>query len=234
MSIDLNFWKYKKDIYLDNTAVYQTVCCDNKEMEGLEPLPTEHILKETAAAFSDWTAPDSFHYESGEHGSFQISVTPQSVRFDCGAMELADMKRFSKVMSKFGCPLYDPQLGARFDILEVFLIDEAGEYREEVEQEISRLLPHFEIITRVAGWEDYMRISKTLPHIHYSAIIHRAKTLTKATSFMAFGKAWTNRPCQCKTAQLADAQKAHPLLAELLKKSIGRAVEDFLGRTYYS
>ncbi len=233
MSIDLNFWKYQKDICLDNAAVYQKACCDNEKMEGLEVLPIEDILKEVANAFPGWNPLDRFTYESKEHGSFQISTTPQTVRFDCSSMVQADMKRFSAIMSKFGCPLYDPQQGVRFDIIDVFLIDEAGGYQPEAEEEISRLLPHFKIKTQTATWAEYERLSKTLPHVNYSAIIHRAKTITKVTSFMAFGNAWANRPCQCKTAQLEDSEKAHALLAELLKKSIGRVVGDFLERTYY-
>ncbi len=233
MSIDLNFWKYQKDKYLDNAAVYQKACCDNEEMEGLEILPTEDILKEIANAFADWTALDPFNYENKKHGSFQISTTPQTVRFDCYSMEQADMKRLSTVMSGFGCPLYDPQQRIRFDKIKVFLIDEASEYRAEVEQEISRLLPHLEIITQSMDWEEYAHIPKRLTYVNYSATIHRAKTITKVISFMFFGNAWANRPCQCKTAQLEDSEKAHALLAELLKKSIGRVVGDFLGKTYY-
>ena len=130
MSIDLNFWKYQKDTYLDNAAVYQKACCDNEQVEGLEALPIEDILKETASAFHDWNGLDVFNYEEREgQGAFQISATPQTVRFDCYSMKQADMKRFSAVMSKFGCPLYDPQLGVRFDKIAAFLIDGAGEYK---------------------------------------------------------------------------------------------------------
>ncbi len=69
------------------------------------------------------------HYCGEERGSFQISTMPQTVRFDCYSVEAADMKRFSSVLAKFGCPLYDPQQDVRFDKLYAFLIDEAGEYR---------------------------------------------------------------------------------------------------------
>ena len=233
MSIDLNFWKYKKDIYLDNAAVYQRACCDHEEIEGLELLPVEDVLRAAAGAFPDWSALDPFNYESKDRGSFQISTTSQTVRFDCYSMEQADMKRFSAVMSGFGCPLYDPQQNVRFDKIAVFLIDEAGEYKAQAEQEISRLLPRLEMTAQTVSWEEYERLSKTLPQVNYSAIIHRAKSLTKVTSFMAFGNGWTNRPCQCKTALLEDGEKARPLLEELLKKSIGRVVGDFLERTYY-
>ncbi len=115
----------------------------------------------------------------------------------------------------------------------IFLVDEAGSYQAQTEQEFSRLLPRLEITTHLGTWEEYATLSKTLQHIHYNAIIHRAKTLTKVTSFMRFGNAWTNRPCQCKTALLSDQEQASALLEELLIKSIQRVVADFLERTYY-
>jgi len=233
MSVDLNFWKYQKGVDLDSATVYQNACCNNKMIEGLEALPIEDILKETAAAFPEWDCLDPYNYEREEYGSFQISTTPQTVRFDCYSMKQADMKRFSEVLSKFGCPLYDPQQGVRFDKISVLLIDEAGEYQKQAEQELSRLLPRLELVTQVINWEEYVRLSQTPAHIQYDAIIHRAKTLTKVTSFMRFGSAWASRPCQCKTAQLTDEEQARQLLGELLQKSIERVVKDFLDRTYY-
>lgn len=234
MSIDLNFWKYQNNVYLDHAAVYQKACCNQESVEGLEVLPVEDILKEIAAAFPEWDVLDPFNYEKKEgQGSFQISTTPQTVRFDCYSMEQADMKRFSVLMSKFECSLYDPQQGVRFDKMIAFLIDEAGEYKTQIEDTFSRLLPRLEVETRVTNWDDYVRRSKEIPHIQYNAIIHRAKTLTKVTSYMQFGSAWANRPCQCKTAQLADKEEASRLLGELLQKSIERVVNDFRERTYY-
>lgn len=233
MSIDLDFWKYRSGVYLDNAMVYQKACCDNEQVEGLEPLPIDAILKETAAVFHEWTSLDPFNYEREGLGSFQISTTSQTVRFDCYSMKRADMKRFSSILSKFGCPLYDPQQGVRFDKLCAFLVDEAGEYKTQVEQAFSRLLPRLELSTQVVTWNEYVQFSKTLKHVQYDAGIHRAKTMTKVTSFMRFGNAWANRPCQCKTAQLSDKDQARQLLGELLQKSMERVVNDFLERTYY-
>ena len=233
MSVDLSFWKYRSGFYLDNAMVYQKACCDNEQVEGLEHLPIDAILKDTAVAFHEWTSLDPFNYESKGLGSFQISTTSQTVRFDCYSMEQADMKRFSSILSKFGCPLYDPQQGVRFDKLCAFLVDEAGEYKTQVEQIFSRLLPRLEFSTQVVTWDEYVQLSKTLKHIQYNAVIHRAKTMTKVTSFMQFGNSWANRPCQCKTAQLSDKDQTRQLLGELLQKSIERVVKDFLERTYY-
>lgn len=234
MSIDLNFWKYQKGVSVDPAAVYQNACCHHETVEGLELLPVDTILNEIADAFHDWHSLDAYNYEKKEGpGSFQISTTPQTIRFDCYSMEQADMKRFSAVLSKFNCPLYDPQLGVRFDKMAVFLIGEAGEYKTQIEQSLSRLLPRLQQITQAVTWEEYVSLSKTNRHIEYNAIVHRAKTQTKVTSFMKFGSAWANRPCQCKTAQLKDADTTRQLLEELLQKSIERVVGDFLARTYY-
>ena len=93
--------------------------------------------------------------------------------------------------------------------------------------------PGLEAATQVVTWDEYVRLSKEIDHIIYNAVIHRAKTVTKVTSFMQFGNAWANRPCQCKTAQLDAREEAGQSLEELLQKPIGRVVDDFLERTYY-
>ena len=38
------------------------------------------------------------------------------------------------VAERFGCPLYDPGQRVRFDKIAVLLIDEAGEYKMQVER----------------------------------------------------------------------------------------------------
>ena len=133
-------------------------------------------------------------------------------------------------------------------------LDNAAVYKKACgeQEEVGGLeiLPIGEILERIAasfaGWIPLDRFHyekkegagsfqiSTIPHIHYNAVIHRAKTQTKATSFMRFGRGWANRPCQCKTAQLADKDTARRLLQELLQKSIGRVTADFLRRTYYA
>lgn len=234
MSIDLNFWKYKGNVNLDHAVIYQKACCDNEEMEELETLPVEDILKEITSAFHEWNTLDLFNYEQkAGQGSFQIAATPQVIRVDCYSMTQADIKRFSSIMSKFGCPLYDPQQGVRFDKIMIFLRGEVSEYRAFVECEISRLLPHLEIETQIVDWDELVNLSKTFSCIQYNAYIHRAKTLTKVISSMKFGKFEPKRPCQCKTVLLADKKQESQLLVELLQKSIGRVVNDFLEMTYY-
>ncbi len=114
MSVDLDFWRYKEGAAHDNDKVYRLACCDGETVEGLEDLPIEDILKKTASVFSDWNALSENIYEKDD-ASFEISVTPQIVRFDCYGVSEDDMNRFIDIMADFGCPLYDPQISTRFD-----------------------------------------------------------------------------------------------------------------------
>ncbi|TPN82877.1 hypothetical protein [Aquimarina algicola] len=116
MSYDLDFWKYKKGIYLDNQEVYEK-CSDAQTIDGLEDLPIESILRDVQKEFTSWKMNDSnidFENPNG-NGSFQIFTTKQFVRFDCYRMSGEDMNRIIDIMYEFGCPLYDPQVPQRYD-----------------------------------------------------------------------------------------------------------------------
>ncbi len=115
MSIDLDFWKYKDGVYLDNQDVYERACCDGEEIEGLEMLPIADIMKRVEQVFSDWERPIETHFEHKRRGSIEIFTTPQAVRFDCYGLEIDDLNRIIDIMLEFDCPLYDPQVSERFD-----------------------------------------------------------------------------------------------------------------------
>lgn len=51
MSMDLSFWKYKKDAVHDDTRVYELACCNGEVVEGLENLPIEEIIKKLLSSF---------------------------------------------------------------------------------------------------------------------------------------------------------------------------------------
>jgi hypothetical protein len=116
MSYDLDFWKYKKGIYLDNQDVYEK-CSDEHIVAGLEDLPIESILKDIQKEFINWKPEESdIDFENPDgNGAFQIFTTKQFVRFDCYGMEGVDMNRIIDVMTKYECPLYDPQVTERYD-----------------------------------------------------------------------------------------------------------------------
>lgn len=72
--------------------------------------------KKLPPAFSDWNSQeDGTFFEKEGHGAFQISTTPQTIRFDCYGMSEADLNALMDVPLDFGCPLYDPQISTRFD-----------------------------------------------------------------------------------------------------------------------
>ena len=114
MSYDLNFWKYKKDVYLDNQAVYKK-CSEEENVDGLENLPIDDIITDIDKEFADWTIKSNDYENPKGKGTFQILTTPQFVRFDCYGMEGEDMNRIIDVMIKYECPLYDPQVPQRYD-----------------------------------------------------------------------------------------------------------------------
>ncbi|MGL1935705.1 MAG: hypothetical protein OCD01_11825 [Fibrobacterales bacterium] len=116
MSYDLNFWKYKKEVYLDNQDVYEK-CSEELIVDGLEELPIGAIILKTKEEFKDWIIDDSgvdFENQASD-GAFQISTTRQFLRFDCYGMNGSDMNRIIEVMITFDCPLYDPQVPKRYD-----------------------------------------------------------------------------------------------------------------------
>ena len=116
MSMDLDFWKYKANVPHDHEKVYERAVCEGELLEELESLPVDEILKKVAAAFSDWNSQkDGTFFEKEGHGAFQISTTPQTIRFDCYGMSEADLNALMDAPLDFGCPLYDPQISTRFD-----------------------------------------------------------------------------------------------------------------------
>ena len=116
MGYDLNFWKYKKDVYLDNQDTY-IKCSEKGLVDGLEDLPIETIIKDIQQKFANWKMEGSnidFENPDGK-GAFGISTTKQFVRFDCYGMEGEDMNQIIEVMVTYNCPLYDPQVPQRYD-----------------------------------------------------------------------------------------------------------------------
>jgi hypothetical protein len=114
MSYDLSFWKQRTSVTLDPQSVYERLS-NGEAVDGLEDLPVDQITARIAEEFSDgWDRLEPANWESGE-GAFQVSTTPQSFRVDCSGLEGEDMNRFIDIGLEFGCPLYDPQTGVRFE-----------------------------------------------------------------------------------------------------------------------
>jgi hypothetical protein len=114
MGYDLSFWKQRPTMKIDPQNTYERLS-EGERVEGLEDLPISPILARIGEVFSDgWEQLDAYNWESAR-GSFQVSTTPQSFRIDCYGMEGEDMNHFIDIGTEFGCPLYDPQTGVRFE-----------------------------------------------------------------------------------------------------------------------
>jgi hypothetical protein len=114
MSYDLNFWRYKPGVSLDHQSVYDRLC-DGVAIDGLEDLPIDQMARRVREVFSDWQRLDEVTFEGGERGSFQLYLTPQLFRVDCYGMDGEDMNRLIDLAQEFHCPLYDPQVGQRYN-----------------------------------------------------------------------------------------------------------------------
>ncbi len=114
MSYDLNFWKQKKGVNLDPQETYERLS-DGEHVEGLEDIPIEQMMEKVREAFSPgWIQHDSMTWEA-DRKSFQVFTTPQFFRVDCGGMTGEEMNLFIDIGIEFGCPLYDPQTGERYE-----------------------------------------------------------------------------------------------------------------------
>jgi hypothetical protein len=114
MSYELDFWKYKSGVTLDHQQVYERLC-EGQALEGLEQLPIAQMTARLNEVFRGWAKIDDRTFESPKGGVFQLYSTPQFLRIDCYGIDADDMNRMIEVAHEFGCPLYDPQVGIRYD-----------------------------------------------------------------------------------------------------------------------
>jgi hypothetical protein len=114
VSYDLNFWKSRAGVELDARRTYEQLS-NGERVEGLEDLPVESIFEKIREAFSvGWTQLDAVTWEAPRK-AFQVFLTPQYFRVDCGGMTGEEMNALIDIGIGFGCRLYDPQTGRRYE-----------------------------------------------------------------------------------------------------------------------
>ncbi|HEX3357918.1 MAG TPA: hypothetical protein VHS31_13180 [Tepidisphaeraceae bacterium] len=114
MSYDLGFWRYKAGVKLEHQEVYEQLC-DDQRVEGVEDLPIDKLILRFNELFTDWEKIDDVTFEGGDLGGFQLFTTRQFFRVICYNMSGEEMNKFVEIGIEFGCPLYDPQVGQRFE-----------------------------------------------------------------------------------------------------------------------
>lgn len=112
---ELVFWKYLEGVYLNHQEVYEAI--DEQEtIEGLEILPVAVILNRIASVFSKWERVDENSWKNNDGvGAFQVKTTSQIVEIDCYGTSGKTMDKLVDIMEEFKCPLFDPQIPARYD-----------------------------------------------------------------------------------------------------------------------
>ena|SRR5260370_29551305 len=116
MSYDLAFWKYKRDVRVDHLGIYVRLS-EGEVVDEVEELPVSGIMERVKVAFSEgWKQLDdtTWHSDDGK-AFFALTVTSQFFMVECKSMEGGDMNKIMDVALEFGCALYDPQVGKRFD-----------------------------------------------------------------------------------------------------------------------
>ena len=106
MSYDLWFWRQTKSLDLSFSQICETLEEPGK-LDGIETLPIDRIQREPC-----WR---SFRNDS----YFQVSwpASASHVMVNCGYRLLDNpqpLNRLIDVLGKFGCALYDPQTGERY------------------------------------------------------------------------------------------------------------------------
>ena len=115
MSYDLNFWKYKEGAETNHQTVYEALS-EGQVVEGLEAIPIEDIVQRVGSVFGgQWERLSEVGWESA-NGAFQLSYSSQFFRVDCNGMSGDDMNKFIDIGNEFGCPLFDPQVGKRYEV----------------------------------------------------------------------------------------------------------------------
>jgi len=114
MSYDLYFWKYKPGVVMDHQSACQRLT-DGEQVEGIQQIPIDSITARIKAVFSTgWDQLDSKTYTSNK-GAFQLSTSTQFFCAHCNGLPSDDMNRLIEIAAEFGCSLFDPQVGTRYN-----------------------------------------------------------------------------------------------------------------------
>lgn len=112
---ELIFWQYEDEIYLNHHEVYEMLC-DKKNIDGLKPLQTDVIMNRISKLFLEWQKNDDNSWQNTKNAeAFQIVLTPQSIKIDCYGTTGKSMDLLVSALEEYHCPLYDPQIPARYD-----------------------------------------------------------------------------------------------------------------------
>jgi hypothetical protein len=112
---ELLFWNYKEGNYGNHHLVYEAIA-NQEPVEELEELPIAVIMNRITKVFATWEKVDHNSWKNTtDKGAFHVITTPQSVKIDCYGTHGKTMDTLVNILEEFKCPLYDPQVPARYD-----------------------------------------------------------------------------------------------------------------------
>jgi len=96
---------------------------NGEHVPGVDLLDPDAIEAALIAAFPDWTventrasgAEQTMMAGPGDRGAIDVGYGPQSVTTTCYGMEPEQWNVVISTLVDLGLPLYDPQIGYRFD-----------------------------------------------------------------------------------------------------------------------
>lgn len=114
MSYQLVFWKQPSGTPPDPQPVYERLM-DGERVDGLDELPGNRFLDRVAEQFAaGWERLDRYNWERPD-GSFQVDIGPQYFVVVSYSLPGEVLNEFIDIAAEFGCKLYDPQTGVRFE-----------------------------------------------------------------------------------------------------------------------
>ena len=115
MSYDINFWNQERALELSAQEIYERLS-DGADVDGLASLPLDAINTRLQEHFSDFDPSDDFPMISLDDGSIEFLGSRQCYRFDFrGDVKAKDKNAIVRIMADYECPMYDPQIGQRYD-----------------------------------------------------------------------------------------------------------------------
>lgn len=146
MSYDINFWKQERPLDLSAQQIYERLS-RQEPVEGLAKLPVETILGELREAFPTFDPTEKFPLVSLDEGSIEFFWSDQFFRFDLrGEIGAAHENKLVTIMAEHGCPMYDPQLGRRYDAANGTALGDRPQFEDpspERKAELERLKQQF-------------------------------------------------------------------------------------------
>jgi hypothetical protein len=146
MSYDINFWKQERPLDLGAQEIYKRLSAGDS-VDGLASLPVERILAELREAFPAFDPTEKFPLVSIGDGSIEFIWSVQHFRFDLrGDVGAEHQNLLVQIMAEHGCPMYDPQLGKRYDADDGTKLGELPAFEDptpEQKAEIERIKQEF-------------------------------------------------------------------------------------------